>query len=485
MLSPLELFNRAVATQRTAHVDVALSVEEGRLPPALTGVLFRNGPGQMVCHGVPYRHLFDGDGMVQRFFFDGGQVRYTNRMVDTPELAAEAAAGRMLYRSFGTNRPGGVAANALRFHFKNAGNTSVLPLGDRLLALWEGGSPYVLDPVTLESGGLWQNDGFLREKHLVEKLMGNGRPFSAHPKLSGDGRWIGNFGLSPGLRQRLLLHRVPLSGDEATTREVILPRLTFIHDFVLTAENQWVFLDVPVAFHLGKAFLGLASPAQSIFGREGDPAIIRVFADDGTSRTAETDACYVFHFPNGYASSEGEGRVTFDACRMSAFPSPADVAALLGSGDISEPVYAYLTRFDVDLDTGTVSVRRLSDYPMELPTINPAYRGRKHRFVWGVAEKPGRGAVTMVHGIAKVDTRTGITTYRDFYPEVVGEPFFVAEPRTGASEDSGWLLCLGFDPEKTKGFLRILNAENLETVATLALPEPVHPGFHGAWTPEG
>jgi len=54
------------------------------------------------------------DGRVPRFAFDGHSVRYRNRFVRTREYVAEERAGRMLFRSFGTNVPGGLRRNLLR-----------------------------------------------------------------------------------------------------------------------------------------------------------------------------------------------------------------------------------------------------------------------------------------------------------------------------------------------------------------------------------
>ncbi len=50
-----------------------------------------------------------------------------------------------MHRGFGKMRPGGILANAFRPP-ANVSNTSVLMEGDRLLSLWEGGPPIVLDP---------------------------------------------------------------------------------------------------------------------------------------------------------------------------------------------------------------------------------------------------------------------------------------------------------------------------------------------------
>src|SRR6056297_1034353 len=73
------------------------------LPVDLNGTLFRNGNGRFVHQGVRYDHLFDGDGMLTKFTFREGKAFYRNRYVQTREFQEEEAAGKMLYRSFGTN----------------------------------------------------------------------------------------------------------------------------------------------------------------------------------------------------------------------------------------------------------------------------------------------------------------------------------------------------------------------------------------------
>ena len=47
----------------------ALTVE-GRFPAALHGSLYRNGPARHQIGGLRYHHLFDGDGMIQRYDID-------------------------------------------------------------------------------------------------------------------------------------------------------------------------------------------------------------------------------------------------------------------------------------------------------------------------------------------------------------------------------------------------------------------------------
>jgi len=144
----LAAYLRANETVRD-EVDIRLRVAEGALPSALRGVLYRNGPGKMEVHGTKYDHPFDGDGMVTRFAFADGEVHYKNRFVRTEEYVAEERAGRMLYRSFGTNLPGGLRKNLFRLRFKNAANTSVVLHGGKLVGMLSD-----------------------RDLHLVESLQG-------------------------------------------------------------------------------------------------------------------------------------------------------------------------------------------------------------------------------------------------------------------------------------------------------------------------
>ena len=59
------------------------------VPEALRGTFYRNGPAVHERFGMRYQHLFDGDGMVQAFRFDGGDITHRARVVMTPKLARE------------------------------------------------------------------------------------------------------------------------------------------------------------------------------------------------------------------------------------------------------------------------------------------------------------------------------------------------------------------------------------------------------------
>ena len=59
------------ATAQAETLAAPLTTLSGRLPPALAGVLWRNGPAEHERFGHRYGHWFDGDGMVQAFTFSG------------------------------------------------------------------------------------------------------------------------------------------------------------------------------------------------------------------------------------------------------------------------------------------------------------------------------------------------------------------------------------------------------------------------------
>lgn len=478
MLHPLEIYNEATREVTEEFVDYPLSQLSGTLPRALRGVLYRNGPGRLAHHGYRYDHLFDGDGMVQRFLFADGEVRYTNRYVRTLEFAQEAAAGKPLYRSFGTNLPGGLLRNAFRMHFKNSANTHVLLNNGRLFALWEGGAPHELDPVTLETRGRATFGSVLEPKHAGERAMGVGRPFAAHYRLDrGSGDTL-SFGLSPGLKQRLLLHRLTAEGELQEPSELDLPHLSFVHDFVLTEEGDRIFFLVPVSFGVAASFAGLSTPVGSIVSRD-EPTTVLITRGEEVTHTLESDSCYLFHFVNGYR--EGASFVV-DLCRMDAFPSAADVRALLRNRVPENPMFGLFTRYRLDSESGAVRREELFDHPMELPTVNPERQGRPYRYAWSIAGDPERPtAEGTIHGVAKFDLQGAAAIYKSFYPDFPGEPLFVQNPESSA-EDGGWILMLLFNVREERTELLVLDAPTLQETWRAALPVPIHIGFHGVWS---
>jgi all-trans-8'-apo-beta-carotenal 15,15'-oxygenase len=62
---------------------------EGRLPPELSGTLYRNGPGLFERDHYRKSTILDGDGMIRAFTFAEGRVRFR----PTPRPTARQAPG--------------------------------------------------------------------------------------------------------------------------------------------------------------------------------------------------------------------------------------------------------------------------------------------------------------------------------------------------------------------------------------------------------
>ncbi|MCB9612907.1 MAG: carotenoid oxygenase family protein [Sandaracinus sp.] len=127
---------------RTELDDVALELVAGQVPRDMLGFVF-------VVGGIPYGDgtpLFTGDAMVLRFRFEGGDLRLKTRLLRTDDyLLDEAATGDLAFRNLGMVR--------LSSHLgaRDFCNTALVPSpSGRLLATYDAGRPWEIEPQTLE-----------------------------------------------------------------------------------------------------------------------------------------------------------------------------------------------------------------------------------------------------------------------------------------------------------------------------------------------
>jgi all-trans-8'-apo-beta-carotenal 15,15'-oxygenase len=248
----------------------------GRPPGELRGTLIRNGPGRLEVHGQRYNHLFDGDGHLHRFGFTDRGLVHRNRYVRTREFLEEEAARKILFRSFGTNIPGGlIHKNLLRTRFKNAANTSVLWHGGRLHALWEGGLPHRIDPLTLDTLARDDLGGMLRGDTLADRLLRGGElPYSAHPRLDPTPPATSTTSASPAAPPDPDLYRQdPERRLPAARADRSCPAMGFIHDFTLTSRYR-VFFFTPATFDLRRIAARPGRPRRDPAGQRRVPTQI-------------------------------------------------------------------------------------------------------------------------------------------------------------------------------------------------------------------
>ena len=455
---------RTLADEHDYRVDEI----DGRVPAALRGTLFRNGSGRNDRDGEWFPHWFDGDGMISAIRFDDEGVRYRNRYVRTESYLDETKAPPIMHRGFGKMRKGGVLANAFR-QPGNVSNTSVVPNGEKLLSLWEGGPPYGLDPDTLATLG-------------IEDFGGKVKAFSAHPKLDPRTGELFNFGIDYGRKTTLTPYRIR-NGELTRFAPVTLPYAVMNHDFVLT-ESYLVFCLGPILVNPLKMMLGLASFDGALHWDGGRPTLILLLRRDGTGapRFIETDAFFQFHFANGF---EAEGSLVLDLTRYADYETIGDRLRNYWRSDWAAAGMAALVRLRVDLSTGKVSGRSYgTGTANEFPRINPQRVASRHRYAYIANNSPER-TTGLQQRITRVDLESGVTTFHDFGPSsFVGEPVFVPA-RAGGEEDEGFVITLTYDAADGRSKIVGLDARDLaaKPLFIAALRHHVPFSLHGCFVP--
>jgi len=119
------------------------------------------------------------------------------------------------------------------------------------------------------------------------------------------------------------------------------------------------------------------------------------------------------------------------------------------------------------------------DVSPELPTINPHYVTKPHRYVYGVTD---RGSSTFFDGLAKFDNHTQTSLFWQEQAQTAGEAIFVRDP-AGREEDDGMLLSVVLDGYRGKSYLLCLDARDMKEVGRAEVDAVVGFGFHGVHVP--
>lgn len=453
-----------------AEVDQPVTDVQGQVPEGLAGTLYRVGPGKLdMAH-----HLFDGDGMVSavRFGRDGG-VHWANRFVRTGKYLAELHASRPAVKGFGTLAGGGGRLrNALQLSAgkSNAANTNVMFTAGRLLALWEAGHPWQIDPATLETIGEMDFDGALDTR----------LPFSAHPHWDPRTGEIFNFGMLYGRKNSVACYRIDRSGRLHQLARVAAPAPVMNHDFMIT--DRWlVFCLNPLRMRLVPFLTGGAAFGDSLeFHPDEATTIVLVPRAGGEPVRVEAPAWFQFHFAAAYDDGDD---VVIDLARYQRYE---DVGPYLRAYRASAALgrAPTLWRYRVCTRSGRATGHELSPQGVEFPQVNGNLATGGYRLVYGVFMEPERG---LDGRIGRVDVQTGETDCWDPGAGLpVSEPIFVPRP-DGTAEDDGWLVAHVYDPHREATDAVVLDARDLSAGPLCTAHLPVNAGltFHGAWRRAG
>ena len=448
-----------------------LPILAGRIPDGLRGTLYRNGPARLERNGIRVGHWFDGDGAILAVNFTDIETVGVYRYVQTTGYQEETAAGKLLYGNYGMTAPG-IIWNQWIKPVKNAANTSVLALPDKLLALWEGGKPHALDLQTLETCS--EDDlGYLTK----------GLSYSAHCKQDGNTGEIFNFGVTPALNAILNIYKSDSTGKIIKTATHQLKGVPIIHDFVL-AGQYLIFFISPVRLNLWPVLLGTSNYSDSLEWLPQLGTQIIVFDRESLSLVSqgETESWFQWHFANGYV--DATGAVIVDIARYEDFQTNQYLREV-ATGETHTIAKSTFSQVQLNPLTGKViKIEQLSDKHCEFPSVPQQNVGQFSRYTYMSGFQPGTDiAKEIVNTIACFDHQTG-----NLIAANIGENRYPSEPiyvQDSQKSEQGWLLTVVYDgnTHSSEVWVFASDALNQEPVCKLGLPSVIPHSFHGTWKP--
>ncbi len=463
------LWHQALAHPATEFPRTSLPVLAGEIPAGLCGTLYRNGPGRLQRGSQRVGHWFDGDGAILAVKFAGGVASGVYRYVQTAGYQVEERANRWLYGNYGMRPSGNIWERGSRA-LKNAANTSVLALPDRLLALWEGGAPHALDLETLETIGLDNLDGSLAP--LV---------YSAHPKVDPITGHIYNFGVAIGLKSQLHLYESDRMGKIIKSSSTKLPKIPLIHDFLIVG-RYLVFCIPPVEIQILPIVLGLAAYSDAMRWRPEIGTQIFIFDREDLSLVSSftTEPWFQWHFGNGYV--DRHGNIICDLVRYADFKTNQFLKEVASGATHTEAI-GNLWQLTIDPVAGKlISSDRLIDQSCEFPLVSADLVGREWRYTYLAVHKADAIlSQELVGTIGRFDRDTHTLTTaqldRHLYPT---EPIYVTNK---SDPDRGWIVTVIYDGNCDRSEVWIYASDRLDEdpICRLGLPSVVPMGFHGTW----
>lgn len=449
----------------------AATVTAGAIPEGLRGTFARQTPDD-AFEADGRHHWFDGDSMVHALTFGEAGVGAACRRIRTAAHAAEAEAGRALWRGIleppAPDLPRGLPP------LKDTANTHLVAYRDRLLATWWlSGTPLEVDPRGLDTLG----------PPPFAAALG-ARTVAAHPKVDPVTGELVFFGYRLHKPPYVWVGLADRAGDLVAVADLDTAGPRIPHDVAFTRRFV-VFMDLPlgwdpVALRAGKRRIGFDREAPARIGLWRRPTPENPAGGD--VRWFDVPPCYVYHLTSAYdVVEDGVDRVVITGCRVDdPIPAVPDTSGLVPRLDTIHLVPA-TTRWTLDLRAGAATVDTIDDTPTEFPRVDDRTWGRKARFAYH--PRIARADTLQFDGFLKLD-HDGGPTVTCAYPAGWrgGEVVFAPRPG-GTAEDDGWILTALSHPDEAGSNVWVLDARAVDAgpVATVRVPWRMPLGFHAEW----
>ncbi|XVF47036.1 hypothetical protein PTKIN_Ptkin03bG0076800 [Pterospermum kingtungense] len=445
-------------------------VIEGDLPHSLNGFYIRNGPNPQ-HQASRALHLFEGDGMVHSLRLSNGRATYCNRYVKTNKYTLERDAGfpmvpnmlSGLYGLFDIVRFLMVLKRIITGHIdinKGIGvaNTSLASVSGKVFALCESDLPYIVDLTQqgdIETLGRW---------HFDKKLLLN---MTAHPKFDMETKETFAFSWS-FIFPHLTFFRIDQKGVKQNEVPIFsMQKPSLIHDFAITKRFA-IFHEMQLMFSLPKVLMGRGAPIVYEKNKCTKIGVIPRYARcDSEMKWFEVPGFNVSHIINAWES--GEEEIVLVASNVMSLENFLD----------KKKMDVVLEKVKIDIKTGNISRKILSQRNLDLGSINTAYIGKRTRYAYlGVLEETPKTS-----GLVKIDLETGNEVGRRFYEPGCfgGEPLFVTRNSEDEDEDDGFVMTYVHNESTGESKFLVMDAKSPDftTIAAVKLPRRVPYGFHG------
>lgn len=442
----------------------------GKWPSALSGALFRNGPAHFEREGHRYEHWFDGDGMIQKWDMQGSRVSHRARITGTSKFKKEEAAQQHRVDGFATKLGKEFVMHPDEL---NTANTSVVFHGEELWTLWEGGSPYVIEPDSLDTRGI-----------KVFSPDTDGIAFSAHPRLDQGGS-LWNFGVVSHLA-KLVIWEIAKTGKLSQFHVIDVNPITMPHDFVVT-ENYILILLAPLWYDVERSESFAFLHSHQWHGDESTRVLVIKKNKLDSYFYAELPAQWVFHFTNAW---ENESGIQFEGCSYKDPSIMFDVfsSVMDGKPSIATDSFSNLTRYRIDVKTQSASQEVLKDRSenLEFPTFDRRVSSAKHRWInlLGATSSDGfQPRHGLLNTLVRLDLENGVQqNYTYPSTEIPEEHLFVPDPSL-ASESEGWIVGTSIDWNQEETRLNVFEPNHISDgpVATATVQRLMPLGLHGCY----
>jgi all-trans-8'-apo-beta-carotenal 15,15'-oxygenase len=350
-------------------------------------------------------------------------------------------------------------------------NISVLPVQGELLALWEAGSPYRLDPVTLATQGrkTWSKDS--------DRL-----PFSAHPRVDRDGT-IWSFGYLSGTG-KIVLYRLDAGGAMRAMNVIDAPNADMIHDFAIT-ERFLVFSLMPLVAQPREQF----ASALERYRWQPEQASIVLLIDKSSLTIAHRIAMpALMNFHLGNAWDDGQS-VRVHSMRVGDYHGlmNAMYSAVAGA-----PVKPFASKEDgivelvVDLPRAKVTINTLAPGALDFPAWDKRRSGQRTDQLLALRASVSVPKGTFaVNELVLIDQARGRRSSWGYGPHAIAEEHLFAPRATvsAAATDPGWIIGTHYNWLTQRTTLSVLDANHVADgpICSAQLPYGFPPGLHGAF----